>query len=212
MKYLFFLLFISCGLKNDDHIDLIVVNKSLTINQMVNFEIHNKSSQNYFLPLSDLKYENNSNDYYLYNSIFIQPILYELNGKLLKQKNNNSLIKHTKKSFQRKSTCIDIEINKAERHRYNLVNINKIIKIKSNSTSHFNQDIQNFNSISCNDFLKSRYDLTKGKKYLIQFEYTLDKKYYLELVNKNTLSKLKSENYQPYFGRILSNKIILNYN
>lgn len=216
MKYIYIIVFIfyfvGCGIKNDDYIDLVVINKSLTINQKVIFELHNKSNQNYFLPLSDLNFENNSNDFYLYNSIFIQPILYELNGKLLKQKNNYNLVKHTKNSFKKNFDCINIEINKAEKHRFNLVNIKNIVKIKSNSTSYFKQDIENLNSILCNDFIKSRYDLIKGKKYLIQFEYTLDKNYFLETVNKAMLSKLKSENFLPYYGKLTSNKIILNYN
>jgi len=73
-KLLFLIIFLGCNKKNED-LSLVLKNKEVSLNSICEFEITNLSNSDYFLPLSNLEFENNFDDKYLYNSIFFSLFL-----------------------------------------------------------------------------------------------------------------------------------------
>ena len=205
-KLLFLLVFIGCNKKNED-LNLVLKNKELTQNSICEFEITNLSNSDYFLPLSNSDFENNSIEKSLYNSIFIQPIFSDETGNVINPKVNNAIVKHSKESGDKYFTCVELELKKFNSHIKNIQYLKENIKISAQKNVTFKQNILNFNQTYCNLFINSRYDFKKGKRYFIHFEYQLDKEYFYSKVDKKALIKIEKLGYKPYFGKLISNKV-----
>lgn len=131
MKKLFFLLvFLGCSKKKED-LNLVLKNKEVTQNSICEFEFTNLTNSDYFLPLSNSDFENNSIEKSLYNSIFIQPIFSDETGNVINPKVNNAVVKHSKESGAKYFTCVELEMNKYDSHIKKIQYLKDHIKISA---------------------------------------------------------------------------------
>lgn len=194
-------------MQKTEKINLVLTNKNVNKNSVIKFKLDNFSNVNYFLPLSGFDFENNFYEKKLYSSIFLQPVFSNEDGEVILPKNNRVLVKHTKESGNLYFECLENEIKKSDNHFKRFNNLSQHFKIKSNSTTLFSQKIFNFNFINCNFLNTKAYDFLQNKKYFIHFEYQLNKEYYYSKVYKKSRDKLEKQGYQPYFERLISNKV-----
>lgn len=202
---LVFLLF-NCKTVKTKEINLVLTNTSVNKKTIIKFEIENLSNLNYFLPLSKLDFENNFDDKNLYNSIFLQPVFSNAKGEVIKANNSKVIVKPLVVSKSRDSLFFK-KIELFDKHVKNLLLLNQFVKLDKNKHIFFEQDIMNFDEISIFSLSKKRYEFIKGQKYFVHFEYQLDKEYFLSKVDKKALNRLKIEGYEPYFGKLVSNKV-----
>jgi len=205
-KFLLLIVFLGCNKKNED-LSLVLKNEEVTQNSICEFEISNLSNSDYFLPLSNLDFENNSVEKSLYNSIFIQPIFSDESGNVINPKVNNAMVKHSNESGKKYFDCIDLELEKYDTHISNFKFLEENIKISKKNIIVFKQNISNLNTVYCNLFINSRYHFKKEKTYFVHFEYQLDKEYFESKVDKRSLIKMNKLGYKPYFGKLISNKV-----
>lgn len=204
--YALIFLMLNCKTLETKEINLVLTNESVNKNAVIKFKLDNFSNVNYFLPLSKLDFESNFDDEELYNSIFLQPVFSDENGVVVEANNSKVIVKPMDRSNYNESLIFK-KIETSDKHNKNLILLNQIVKLEKYKHTFFKQDILKYDEISVLSTSKKRYYFQKGKKYFIHFEYKLDKEYFLSKVDRKTLNKLQIEGYEPYFEKLVSNKV-----
>ncbi len=204
---IFVVLSLNCSKKMNNIQNIVFEIENIKINSedILTIKIVNETNKNYFIILDTSRiYDYLTLNYKINNSILLKP-------KLFSDKDSIRLkIEFYMNKLVNKNIS-DLDCIQEERlHTLKIMNsikkLSNIIIVKKNSVFKFKIPF-NSNFYDCSR--KYSYSLKKGEKYYLQLEYKMDEKLINKIVDKTQLIKLGKEGVNPYFEKIVSNKVPL---
>ena len=200
------LLMLSCNRKAQDPDDVFFLIEAFHSNRDSTLKVLliNNSHENYFFTIDT----NRTYDYPSFtpafnNSIILKPII--LNGRdTVQLRGINTPLKKiegvSKHEFGQK------EVQKSDTYYKKYIALENAIFLKAKSSKYFEIPFQ----------LKYRsgiwnynYEVEYGENYELQLEYQMRKTVTEENVSRRSLDSVKSLNFEPYYKKVLSNKVAL---
>lgn len=167
----------------------------------------NKSKTNYFITLDTCRtYDYSNFNYKINSSIILKPVIYD-NGELV-HINGRGFIQKTKEINKDKMDCINKEVFQSEVFYKDYIVLKNAIFLKNNCSKYIEVPFQ-LKHKSC--YFTYDYNLEKGKKYELQLEYKMIKEITEKEISKIKLDSVHKLGYNPYYGKIVSNKILINF-
>ena len=164
----------------------------------------NNSYDNYFLTIDTTQaYNNPFFNYIINNSIIAKPILLDGNDTISLigiSYTPKRLIGHSHDESRIK------EKQKSENFYKNYIALDNAIFLKSKSSKYFEIPFQ-LRYKAGNWYY--HYDVEDGEKYVLQLEYQMRKVATEENVLKSRLDSVQLLNFEPYYKKVLSNKVEL---
>ena len=195
--------------KTNNNKDVIFEIENLKINSkdILTIKIVNKTNEDYFIILDTNRvYDYLTLNYKINNSILLKPKIFSDKDsiRLKIEFYMDKLIDKNVLDFD----CIQKERLYTQKIMNSIKKLSNIIIIKKKSSFIFKIPF-NSNFYDCSR--KYSYLLKKGEIYNIQFQYKMDEKLINEIVNKTQIKKLSKKGVNPYFEKIISNKVPLIY-
>lgn len=202
---IFVVLSLNCNKKINNIQNIVFEIENIKINSedILTIKIVNETNKNYFIILDTSRiYDYLTLNYKINNSILLKP-------KLFSDKDSIRLkIEFYMNKLVNKNIS-DLDCIQEERlHTLKIMNsikkLSNIIIVNENSVFKFKIPF-NSNFYDCSR--QYSYPFRKGEKYYLQLEYKMDEKFINKIVDKTQLIKLSKKGFNPYFEKIVSNKV-----
>ena len=165
----------------------------------------NNTPNNYFITMDTKRmFDYSAFNYKINKSIIISPKIY-CNGKRISLEGIGTIAKSIGIDYE-KIKCIKKEVAQSDQFYLKYIQLKNGIFIKKRSSKNLIIPMS-LRYKSC--YFNYYYNLEKNKKYVLQLEYQMLRETTEKYVNKRSLDSVNKIGYEPYYEKIVSNKVPL---
>lgn len=206
---LIFVFSISCKKQSENLQDIFIIvdNYNISKDTILKVMLINQSKTNYFITMDTCRtYDYSNFNFKTNSSIILKPVIYD-NGELV-HSNGKGFIQKTTEIDKDKRDCVKREVTLSDDFHKNYLILKNAVFLKNKSSKYIEIPFQ-LKHESC--YFTYDYNLEKGKKYELQLEYKMLKETTEKGIPKIKLDSVQKLGYFPYYSKIVSNKISINF-